>query len=99
MHSGVGPADELNKHNIPIVHDLAGVGDHLMDHPMVNIRFRTSPGESLNYLSPLRPSFYKSLKRAKAIGQYMLTKTGPLTSNVSCFTPHEYFDVLTDVLM
>jgi choline dehydrogenase len=99
MHSGVGPTDELNKHNIPIVHDLAGVGDHLMDHPMVNIRFRTGPGESLNYLKPLRFSFYDSLRRTAAIGRYLLTKTGPLTSNVSCFAPHKSFDTLTDAFM
>ncbi|KAG8737965.1 hypothetical protein FRC10_007452 [Ceratobasidium sp. 414] len=88
MNSGVGPAEELNKHNIPIVHDLTGVGDHLMDHPVVAVRFRTIPGESFNYLNGLRSSLYDSLRRTKAIAQYMLTKTGPLTSNFSeaaCF--------------
>ncbi len=30
--SGVGPVDELQKHNIPIVHELAGVGKNLQDH-------------------------------------------------------------------
>ncbi|KAG9098136.1 hypothetical protein FS749_004590 [Ceratobasidium sp. UAMH 11750] len=89
MHSGVGPAEELNKHNIPVVHDLAGVGDHLMDHPVVPVRFRTIPGESLNYLGlDKTSSLYNSLRRTKAIAQYMLLKTGPLTSNLSeaaCF--------------
>ncbi|KAG9101192.1 hypothetical protein FRC06_003277 [Ceratobasidium sp. 370] len=89
MNSGVGPAEELNKHNIPVVHDLGGVGDHLMDHPVVPVRFRTIPGESLNYLGLTKDNnLYDSLRRTKAIAQYMLFKTGPLTSNFSeaaCF--------------
>ena len=30
--SGVGPAAELREHGIPVVHDLAGVGENLQDH-------------------------------------------------------------------
>jgi choline dehydrogenase len=30
--SGVGPAPELSQHGIPVVHDLAGVGENLQDH-------------------------------------------------------------------
>ena len=33
MLSGIGPKDELTKHNIPLVHELAGVGQNLQDHP------------------------------------------------------------------
>ncbi|QRV97668.1 GMC oxidoreductase [Ceratobasidium sp. AG-Ba] len=88
MNSGVGPAEELNKHHIPIVQDLPGVGDHLMDHQSVNVRFRTVPGESLNYFLAPANSFYDKLRRAKAMMQYLLFKSGPLTSNFSeaaCF--------------
>ncbi|WP_300348132.1 GMC family oxidoreductase N-terminal domain-containing protein [uncultured Alcanivorax sp.] len=31
--SGVGPAAELAEHNIPLVHELPGVGENLQDHP------------------------------------------------------------------
>ena len=31
--SGVGPKDELEKHGIPLVHELPGVGENLQDHP------------------------------------------------------------------
>ncbi|QRV97653.1 GMC oxidoreductase [Ceratobasidium sp. AG-Ba] len=89
MNSGIGPAEELSKHQIPIIQDLPGVGDHLMDHQGVNLRFRTVPGESLNYLNAKKAtSFYDKLKRSKAIGQYLLSKSGPLTSNfaeAACF--------------
>ncbi|QRW06017.1 GMC oxidoreductase [Ceratobasidium sp. AG-Ba] len=88
MNSGVGPAEELKKHHIPIVQDLPGVGDHLMDHQSVNVRFRTIPGESLNYFMATATSLYDKARRAKAITQYLLFKSGPLTSNFSesaCF--------------
>lgn len=32
MLSGVGPADTLKQHNIPVVQELAGVGQNLQDH-------------------------------------------------------------------
>jgi len=32
MLSGVGPAEELRRHGIPVVHDLPGVGRNLHDH-------------------------------------------------------------------
>lgn len=32
MLSGVGPADDLREHGIPVVHDLPGVGRNLHDH-------------------------------------------------------------------
>lgn len=33
MLSGLGPKNELAKHNIPLIHELAGVGQNLQDHP------------------------------------------------------------------
>jgi choline dehydrogenase len=35
MRSGIGPADHLKALDIPVVVDLPGVGQHLMDHPLV----------------------------------------------------------------
>jgi choline dehydrogenase-like flavoprotein len=32
MLSGIGPADELGRHRIPVVHELPGVGQNLRDH-------------------------------------------------------------------
>jgi choline dehydrogenase len=36
--SGVGPADELNKFDIPVVVDLPGVGTNLQDHYEINVQ-------------------------------------------------------------
>ncbi|WP_069814634.1 GMC family oxidoreductase [Streptomyces sp. TP-A0874] len=33
LHSGVGPAEDLRALGIPVVHDLPGVGENLLDHP------------------------------------------------------------------
>jgi len=37
MLSGIGPADELARHGIPVVHALPGVGGNLHDHPDIAI--------------------------------------------------------------
>ncbi|CAM5729583.1 Oxidoreductase OS=Streptomyces alboniger OX=132473 GN=CP975_21600 PE=3 SV=1 [Streptomyces alboniger] len=33
LHSGIGPKEDLAKLGIPVVHDLPGVGENLLDHP------------------------------------------------------------------
>ncbi len=40
MLSGIGPADALRQHGIPVVADLAGVGRGLKEHPLVPMGFR-----------------------------------------------------------
>jgi choline dehydrogenase len=37
MLSGLGPADQLRQHGIPVLADLPGVGENLIDHPEVPI--------------------------------------------------------------
>ncbi|KAI0452060.1 hypothetical protein F5B21DRAFT_484973 [Xylaria acuta] len=52
MHSGIGPAKQLEKFNIPVVRDIPAVGQNLRDHmfvPLVYQRRETSTS---------RPSFY-----------------------------------------
>jgi choline dehydrogenase len=51
--SGVGPADELAALNIPLVHDLPGVGENLQDHPDVILR-HLDKSNSCFSLSPNR---------------------------------------------
>jgi choline dehydrogenase len=68
--SGVGPADELRKHGIEVIHDLPGVGNNLQDHPAGKLLARCQ--------KPL------SLLAAESIGnlaRYLLLKRGMLTSN------------------
>lgn len=44
MLSGVGPADELRRLGIDVVHDSPNVGQNLMDHPFVAVPYRTTTG-------------------------------------------------------
>ncbi|MEM7535514.1 MAG: GMC family oxidoreductase N-terminal domain-containing protein [Chloroflexota bacterium] len=43
MLSGVGPAQHLQEHGLPVVCDIAGVGQNLSDHPTVPIFYEPDP--------------------------------------------------------
>lgn len=49
--SGVGPAEQLRALQIPVVHDLPGVGANLHDHPRIGLRWQgrtTLPGSAVS---------------------------------------------------
>jgi choline dehydrogenase len=51
MLSGIGPADQLRVHGIPVVRDLPGVGGNLHDHPRIGLRWTGRgplPGSSVS---------------------------------------------------
>lgn len=51
MLSGLGPADHLRTHGVPVVLDLPGVGGNLHDHPRIGLRWNgltTLPGSSVS---------------------------------------------------
>jgi choline dehydrogenase len=39
LRSGVGPAEALRPHGIPVLHELPGVGRAMQDHPKISYRF------------------------------------------------------------
>jgi choline dehydrogenase len=45
--SGIGPRNELERHGIPVVHELAGVGSHLEDHLAAGALFESRKPVSL----------------------------------------------------
>ena len=49
--SGVGDANELNKHNIEVVHNLPGVGKNLQDHLEIYIQYQCKKKETLYRLT------------------------------------------------
>lgn len=75
MLSGVGPAAHMKEHGIPVVHDLPGVGQNLTDHFGVDI-----VAELNNHLS--LDKYGKPHRMLWAGLQYLLFKSGPVTSNV-----------------
>ena len=73
--SGVGPAAELAEHNIPLVHDLPGVGENLTDHFGIDIVAELNGPHSLDRYNNLVGKFWSGV-------EYALFKSGRVASNV-----------------
>jgi choline dehydrogenase len=70
--SGIGPADELQRLGIAPFHNLPGVGKNLQDHPMVSVGYLCKQPVSLRDAASL-----------SNLARYLLTRRGPLSSNVA----------------
>ncbi len=46
--SGVGPAELLRKHAIPVVHDNPAVGRNMVEHMLITLKFRLNGAPGLN---------------------------------------------------
>jgi choline dehydrogenase-like flavoprotein len=76
MLSGIGPGAELQRHGIPVVHDLPGVGANLHDHPDVVL------GYDAPHLTDLFGiSFAGAVNAVKGIVEWRRRRTGMLTTN------------------
>lgn len=74
MHSGIGPTNQLNEHNIPVLHALDAVGQGLRDHMFVPLIYKRTE------LSGTRASFYGDSKVMEdALEQWKRDGTGPWT--------------------
>ncbi|MEO5875892.1 MAG: GMC family oxidoreductase N-terminal domain-containing protein [Streptosporangiaceae bacterium] len=71
MLSGIGEAAHLAEHGIPLVHELAGVGQHLEDHLSVAVLRQCPQKVTLS-----------SAERPLNVLRYLLWRTGPFTTNV-----------------
>ncbi|CCM03610.1 uncharacterized protein FIBRA_05748 [Fibroporia radiculosa] len=85
MLSGIGPADHLASHNIPVLVDLPGVGSHLMDHPVIDFHYKDKSRALLSGISSGNPRFnptpYNIFIALALLIQYKLTGRGLLTTN------------------
>ncbi|MFN4011448.1 MAG: GMC family oxidoreductase [Pannonibacter sp.] len=75
MLSGLGPAAELEPLGIPVLRDLPGVGRNFQDHLEVSVYARAKDPISLLGAD-------RGLKAIRHGLQYVMTKSGLLTSNV-----------------
>lgn len=73
--SGVGPAGHLREHGIEVVSDLPGVGENYQDHLEATVQCEIKDPISMFGED-------KGLRAASHMLQYILTKTGLLTSTV-----------------
>lgn len=86
MLSGIGDKSELQKHDIPLVHHLPGVGKNLQDHLQIRTIYKVKKPMTLN--DELRNPVKKMLMGL----EYILFRTGPLSmaaSQVAIFTQTE----------
>jgi len=79
MLSGIGPAAQLAFHDVPPLVDLPGVGEHLMDHPVIDMNLLDKSGHSLGWMKSEGMSF----RLISAILQWSWRGTGPLTTNLA----------------
>ena len=81
--SGVGPADLLQQHGIPVVLDAPGVGENLQDHLQLRMGFKVQDAKTLNTMA-------NSLFGKMRIGlEYALNRSGPMSmapSQLGAFT-------------
>jgi choline dehydrogenase len=70
--SGIGPAEELAAAGVSVRHELYGVGRNLQDHPFVTMIWEVSDARTLY-----------GADRPKPLAEWLLRKTGPLTSTVA----------------
>ncbi len=71
--SGLGPAELLSKHNVPVIVDLPGVGENLQDHLQLRTVFRVRGSATVNTL------YRNWITRAGMGLQYLLLRSGPMT--------------------
>jgi len=74
MLSGVGPADHLEDHDIPVTVDRQGVGRNLHDHPLFAVNYEAAQPVSL--ATAERP-----WNLVRYLATYLLFKKGPLTTS------------------
>ena len=74
--SGVGPAELLKQHEIPVVADMAGVGKNLQDHLQARVLFKCTKPITTN--DELRSRW----RRMKIGLQWIFRRSGPLAVGI-----------------
>ncbi|MFO1068579.1 MAG: choline dehydrogenase [Geminicoccaceae bacterium] len=69
MLSGIGPAEHLRGHGIPVVHDLPGVGANLQDHVELYVQYACT--QPVTLMPAMKPQ-----NMVKIGAEWMLTGTG-----------------------
>ena len=74
--SGIGPKELLDKHQIPVLHELRGVGENLMDHLQIRLVYKVT-ADTLN-------TQINSWWRKILLGiEYVMFQSGPLSMAAS----------------
>lgn len=88
--SGIGPGAVLERHGIPVHHDLAGVGENLQDHCQPRQLFRVRNTPSLNEIAN------SYMQRVRVGLEYILFRTGPMAIGPATLTAFTRSDPTQD---
>jgi len=83
LRSGIGQAEHLKSVGIQPIHELAGVGQGLRDHPSAEIQMVTRDTTSYGLSWP------KTFANALTLLRYLTFRSGPIASNL--FEAHGFF--------
>ncbi len=75
LQSGIGPADHLKSLDIPVLHDLPGVGGNLQDHLDMFVICECTGDHTYDGVAKLHRTIWAGL-------QYILFKSGPVASSL-----------------
>ncbi len=81
--SGIGPAEQLREHGIPVIADRPGVGANLQDHLQLRLIYK------VDGITTLNERYHSPFGRARMLAEYALFRRGPLTmapSQLGLFT-------------
>jgi choline dehydrogenase-like flavoprotein len=81
--SGIGPAEHLRDHGIPVVLDRPGVGSNLQDHLQLRLIYK------VDGITTLNERYHSRFGFARMLAEYALLRRGPLTmapSQLGLFT-------------
>jgi choline dehydrogenase len=81
--SGVGPAQQLQDHGIPIALDRPGVGNNLQDHLQLRLIYK------VDGITTLNERYHAPFGMTKMLAEFALLRRGPLTmapSQLGVFT-------------
>jgi len=76
MLSGIGAGEQLQRHAIPVVHELPGVGANLHDHVDV-VQVTDAPRQTELFGLSLRGA----VRTVRDVMQWRRSRTGPMTTN------------------
>jgi choline dehydrogenase-like flavoprotein len=81
--SGIGPAEHLGEHGIPVIADRPGVGANLQDHLQLRLIYK------VDVITTLNERYHSPFGRARMLAEYALFRRGLLTmapSQLGLFT-------------
>lgn len=83
QQSGIGNGEQLSMVGVPVVHELAGVGENLQDHLQIRSTFKITGARSLNTMAN------SWMGKAKIGMEYLWSRSGPMSmapSQLGAFT-------------